>query len=313
MSVSLVTGGAGFIGSHVVRRLLKMGKKVRVLDNFSTGHLRNIEEVLAAIELVKGDLRNLDDCKKATAGAEVVYHLGAQGSVPRSIDNPILSNECNVTGTANILVAARDAGIKRFVYSASSSAYGASLELPKRETQLPQPISPYAVSKLAGEHYCLAFAHCYAMETVSLRYFNVYGPRQDPKSQYAAAIPAFVTALLAGTPPTVYGDGETSRDFCFVDNVVDANILGGTTTKPLKGESVNIACGERTSLNQVIQIVNDFLGTKIKPNYAPPRAGDPRHTQADLSEAKRVIGYEPKVLFAEGLRRTIPWYQEQAN
>lgn len=312
MSLCLVTGGAGFIGSHLVRGLLARGWQVRVLDDLSTGHRRNLAEVAADIELVIGDIRDAETVRRCVAGTEAVFHVAARASVPRSVEQPEQANDINVNGTLNLLVAARDAGTRRFIYSASSSAYGDTPTLPKHEAMTPQPLSPYAVSKLAGEHYCTCFATCYGLETVSLRYFNVFGPRQDPDSQYAAVIPAFVTRMLRGDQPIVYGDGEQSRDFCFIENVVDANVLGLEADK-LGGEVVNIACGERTTLNDIVRLINEALGTSIAAEYQAPRTGDVLHSLAALSEAKRVLGYEPKVMFAEGLARSIQWYQQHPS
>ncbi len=311
MSISLVTGGAGFIGSHIVRALLARGERVRVLDNLSTGHLHNLDEVAARIEMVEGDIRDLAATQAACRGVSVVYHLAAQGSVPRSVDDPLTANEINVTGTINVLAAARDAGARRVVYSASSAAYGETPTLPKVETMSPAPVSPYGVSKLTGEYYLTAFAHCYGLSTVSLRYFNVFGPRQDPNSQYAAAIPAFVTRMLRGERPIIFGDGEQSRDFCFIDNVVHANLLAADAPDNLRGPVLNIACGERVTLNQIIALINQHLRKDIAPDYRPPRAGDVRHSLADLAAAKATIGYAPKVMFAEGLAKSIGWYARE--
>jgi UDP-glucose 4-epimerase len=308
MSLCLVTGGAGFIGSHIVRRLLEQGRSVRVLDDFSTGKRQNLAEVAAQIELVEGSICDPATVAQAMRGVEVVFHLAARASVPRSVAEPRPCNEINVTGTLNLLIAARDVGARRFVYSASSSAYGDTPVMPKKPDMRPQPLSPYAVSKLAAEHYCTCWSHVYGLQTACLRYFNVFGPRQDPHGAYAAVIPAFVSRMLKGQPPVVYGDGEQSRDFCFIENVVNANMLAAEAPE-LHGEVVNIACGERTTLNAIVKDINTLLGTNVQPKYEPARAGDVRHSLADLSDAKRVLGYEPKIMFSEGLRRSIDWYR----
>jgi len=312
MVLCLVTGGAGFIGSHLVRRLLEMGHAVRVLDDFSTGHRRNLAEVAARIELIEGDLCDAETCRRAADGAEVVFHVAARASVPRSIEQPQRTHEVNVTGTLNLLIAARDAGVRRFIYSASSSAYGDTPTLPKHEDMPPLPLSPYAVSKLAGEYYCTCFTHVYGLETVSLRYFNVFGPRQDPDSPYAAVIPAFVSRMVRGQPPVIFGDGEQTRDFCYIDNVMDANVLAMQAAN-LRGEAVNIACGERVSLNQIVERINQHLGTKLRPVYQPARVGDVKHSLAALEAARRVLGYEPQIMFAEGLARSIAWYAQPST
>jgi UDP-glucose 4-epimerase len=309
MSRCLVTGGAGFIGSHVVRGALARGYEVRVLDDFSTGHRRNLAELGSQIELVEGDIRNLAAVRKAVAGCEVIFHLAALGSVPRSVDDPATTHDVNANGSLNVLLAARDAGVRRVVYSASSSAYGDTPTLPKIESMLPQPLSPYAVSKLAVEHYCLAFYNCYGLQSVALRYFNVFGPRQDPNSTYAAVIPAFVSNMVRGKRPVIFGDGEQSRDFCYIENVVNANLLGAEA-RETRADVMNIACGERISLNEIMKLLNRSLGTNIEPEYRPMRPGDVKHSLADLAVAKRVIGYEPRVMFAEGLQRAIAWYRE---
>ncbi len=309
MATALVTGGAGFIGSHITRALLQRRDRVRVFDNLSSGFRKNLEEVAKDIEFVEGDIRNLDALQNAMRGIEVVYHLAAQGSVPKSVDLPLQANDININGSLNVLIAARDQGARRVVYSASSAAYGETPILPKVESMPPSPLSPYAVSKLAAEHYCKAFSHCYGLSTISLRYFNVFGPRQDPNSQYAAAIPAFVTRMVKGVAPIIFGDGEQSRDFCFVENVVEANLLAGARDG-LKGEVANIACGERITLNAIIGLINQHVGGNIKPDYREPRAGDVRHSLADISEARRLIDYSPRVMFAEGLKRSIAWYRE---
>jgi nucleoside-diphosphate-sugar epimerase len=309
MSLMLVTGGAGFIGSHVVRRLLADGQRVRVLDNFSTGRRENLTEIAGRIELIEASICDAAAAARAVTGVEVVFHFAAQGSVPRSVELPMSAHENNATGTLVLLIAARDAGVRRFVYSSSSSAYGDTPTLPKVETMKPSPLSPYAVSKLAGEHYCAAFARCYGLQTASLRYFNVFGPRQDPKSQYAAVIPATVSRMLRGQRPIIFGDGEQSRDFCFVENVVEANLRAAAAPK-VSGEAMNIGCGERTTLNEMVRLINGRLSTNLAPEYQPARPGDVKHSQADIDEARRLIGYEPRVFFADGLARSIEWYRE---
>lgn len=319
MSVCLVTGGAGFIGSHIVRRLVDLGHRVRVLDNFSTGRRDNLADVESQIELVIGDIGEGTACERCADGAEIIFHLAALGSVPRSVERPRETHNVNLTGTFNMLMAARKGRARRFIYSASSSAYGDTPVLPKSVDMRPMPLSPYAVTKLAGEYYTTAFSRVYGMETVSLRYFNVFGPRQDPNSQYAAVIPAWVAALLRGAAPIVYGDGEQSRDFCYVDNVVDANLAaaglvpGMAEGQRLDGAVVNIACGEQTTLNRMLGMLNDLLGTRIAAEYRERRRGDVMHSLADISDARRLIGYEPRVFFADGLRRTVEWYQSQAR
>lgn len=305
----LVTGGAGFIGSHLVEHLVRAGQSVRVLDNFLTGKRANLESLLGKIELFEGDIRDADVCRQACHGVDVVFHQAALPSVPVSVADPVTSHNCNVNGTLNVLVAARDAKVRRLVYAASSSAYGDAPTSPKVETMPSLPLSPYAVQKLAGEMYARAFAVCYGLETISLRYFNVFGPRQDPKSQYAAAIPAFVTALLRGQPPTIYGDGEQTRDFTYIENVVRANLAAAAAPK-VNGEVVNVACGESISLNRTIAKINELIGGTIRPIYAPARQGDIKHSMADISAARQLIGFEPAVGFEEGLRRSIDWYRK---
>ena len=258
----LVTGGSGFIGSHLVERLVKDGQAVRVLDNFATGKRANIAPFMGHIELVEGDLRRPDDCAKACAGVEVILHQGALPSVPKSVADPQSTHDTNVNGTFNLLMAAKAAGVRRVVFAASSSAYGDQPELPKREHVRPDPLSPYALHKLVGEYYLSVFNKCWGLETIALRYFNVFGPRQDPKSQYAAAIPAFVSAILKNEPPTVYGDGEQTRDFTYIDNVVHANLLAAHAPG-VAGQVVNIACGERVSVNQIIGQINELLGRNV--------------------------------------------------
>ena len=312
MANYLVTGGAGFIGSHLVVRLVEMGHAVRVLDNFSTGQRANLEPVRGRIDLLEGDLRNPDDCRRACADIEVVFHEGAVPSVPVSVESPQETHDANVNGTFNLLMAARQCRCRRVVYAASSSAYGNLEESPKHEGLRPVPLSPYAVQKLVGELYCRAFTECYGLETISLRYFNVFGPRQNPASQYAAAIPAFVTAILKGVPPTVYGDGEQTRDFTYIDNVVHGNVLAARAQRTA-GEAVNVACGDQISVNRVIARVNGLLGTDVRPVYTASRPGDVRHSMADIRLARELLGFEPQVDFDEGLRRAIGYYQSIAG
>jgi nucleoside-diphosphate-sugar epimerase len=309
-TVALVTGGGGFIGSSLVKRLLRDGQTVRVLDNFATGRRANLEEVLDDIELIEGDLQSYERVHNAVRGCDFAFHLGALPSVPRSIQDPLTSNATNVVGTLNVLLAARDEGVRRVVYASSSSLYGASTELPKREDMHPLPIAPYAVSKLAAEGYCRAFHQVYGLETVALRYFNVFGPGQDPQSQYAAVIPNFITAALDGGRPTVHGDGEQSRDFTFVDNAVDANLLAASAAGAA-GEAFNIACGERTSLNDIIARLSTLAGREIESVNTDPRPGDVRHSLADISKAREVLGYAPAVDFEEGLRRTYAEFEKR--
>ena len=308
MSMCLVTGGAGFIGSHIVRRLLETGRAVRVLDDLSTGKRDNLAPVLPQIDFVEGTIGDAALVERCTRGVEIVFHLAARASVPRSVEQPRPANDVNVTGTLNLLIAATNARVRRFVYSASSSAYGDTPTLPKYVDMRPQPLSPYAVSKLAAEHYCTCWSHVYGLSTVSLRYFNVFGPRQDPKGAYAAVIPAFVSRMLQSERPIIYGDGEQSRDFCYIDNVVGAN-LRAAEAPDLHGQVANVACGERTTLNEIVANINVLLGTSIEPEYQPPRKGDVRHSLADISEARALLGYEPTILFPEGLRRSIDWYK----
>ena len=306
MSFYLVTGGAGFIGSHIVDRLVQNGKKVRVLDNFSTGKRANIEHNLGEIDLINGSLTDMGTVRRAVEGVDYVLHQGALPSVPRSVNDPIGSNDANINGTLNLLVAARDACVKRLVFASSSSVYGDSPSLPKHERMPPDPLSPYALTKLAGECYCRLFTDLYGLETVSLRYFNVFGPRQDPESQYAAVIPKFIKCMLKGERPVIYGDGLQSRDFTYVENNVEANILACSAPRAV-GEVMNIACGDRFSLLDLVDIINRILGTSIEPVFEPARPGDVKHSQADISKARELIGFEPKVGFVEGLERLVGW------
>lgn len=308
MSLMLVTGGAGFIGSHIVEKLLDVGHDVRVLDDLSTGSRENVEGFGAGMEFVEGDVRDIDVVRCATTGVDVVFHEAALASVPRSVDDPVTTNNVNVLGTLNVLLASRDAGVGRVVYASSSSIYGESPELPKREDMAPAPQSPYAVSKLAGEYYCGVFSRLYGLDCVALRYFNVFGPRQDPTSQYAAVVPIFVTALLAGRRPVVYGDGEQSRDFTYVDNVVAANILaadGGGCA----GEVMNAACGSTVTVNELFGKLCELVGASLRPIYEAPRPGDVKHSYADIAKARSSLRFEPSVGFEEGLVRTIDWFR----
>jgi nucleoside-diphosphate-sugar epimerase len=308
MTLYLVTGGAGFIGSNIVEELVGRGERVRVLDDFSTGKRENISAFVEDIELVEGDLRDLPAVLRAVAGVDYILHQGALPSVQRSVDNPLATHAVNATGTLNLLSAAHEVGVKRVVYAASSSAYGDSPTLPKREDMLPRPKSPYAVSKLTGEQYCQAFTEVYGLETVCLRYFNVFGPRQDPTSQYSGVIPLFITAMLRGEAPTVHGDGLQSRDFSYISNVVHANLLAATAPGAA-GRVFNIACGQRHTLLDMIAALNDILGTQIEPIYTDPRVGDVRHSLADISAAEEALGYRVLVDFHDGLRRTVDWYK----
>ena len=303
----LVTGGAGFIGSNIAHELVERGEKVRIVDDFSTGNRRNISDILDRIELIEADVRDLESVRRAVEGVDFVLHHAALPSVARSVSEPIVSNEVNVTGTLNLLVGARDAGIKRFIYASSSSAYGDAPVLPKREDMSPCPLSPYAVSKLIGEQYCRVFYHIYGLETVSLRYFNVFGPRQDPSSEYSTVIPKFITAILKDKPVTIYGDGEQSRDFIYVQNVVNANLLA-CKAPDAAGEVINIACGNELSLNHLITVMEEELGIKAHRVYTRPRAGDVMHSCADIAKGRALLGYEPTVTFSEGLRNTVEWF-----
>jgi UDP-glucose 4-epimerase len=311
----LVTGGAGFIGSHLVAALLRKGERVTVLDDFSTGRRDNLKAALAEARggpeprVVEGDVRDRDLVGRTMRGVTHVLHQAALPSVPRSVAEPLQSHEANATGTLNLLLAARDAGVTRFVYASSSSAYGDTPALPKIETMPAAPLSPYAISKLAGEYYCCAFTGLYGLETVSLRYFNIFGPRQDPNSQYAAVIPKFVTAALAGQSPTVFGDGTQSRDFTFIDNAVQANLKACDAPKEAAGRAYNIACGAAATLLEVLDRIGDITGRKVRPVHEPPRAGDVKHSLASIDLAKRFLAYDPGIDLEEGLRRTVRSFQ----
>jgi nucleoside-diphosphate-sugar epimerase len=305
MARVLVTGGAGFIGSNLVRGLLARGDDVRVLDNFSTGNRANLEEL--EIEIVEGELRSYERVHNAVRGTEVVYHLGALGSVPRSVQDPLTSSAVNVEGTLNVLLAARDEGIRRVVFSSSASVYGSSRQMPTTEDSPADPISPYGVAKLAAERYCVSFSRVYeSFETVVLRYFNVFGPRQSPFSQYAAAVPLFITKIAAGEEIVVFGDGEQSRDFTFVDNVVDATIRAGEA-QGANGEIFNVAAGAPASVNHVAETIGEIVGKPVHRRNLPARPGDLRDSWADLSKSQRVLGYTPEIALADGLRRTIDY------
>ncbi len=308
----LVTGGAGFIGSHLVEGLLERGHDVRVLDNFSTGKRGNLSPFLGDVELIEGDIRSFHIVQQAVRGVEVILHEAALPSVPRSIADPITTNEVNVIGTLNILEAARDLGVRRVVYASSSSVYGNSPELPKREDMTPNPLSPYAVSKLAGENYCKVFSQIYGLSTVILRYFNVFGPRQDPNSQYSAVIPRFIDLIRRGERPTIYGDGEQSRDFTYVANVVEANMLAAEADCE-SGVVMNCACGTRTSLNQLVNRLFELLDVAMEPIYVPGQRGDVKHSLADVSKAAETIGFSPLVGIEEGLAMTVGVGEERAK
>ncbi len=314
MALFLVTGGGGFIGSNIVEELLRRGENVRVLDNFSTGKRENLLPFLNKVELVEGDIRSYHIVRAAVEGVDFILHQAALPSVPRSINDPLTTNEVNVVGTLNILNAAKDVGVKRIVYASSSSIYGDLETMPKTEEMLPKPLSPYAVSKLAGEKYCQVFTRLYGLETVALRYFNVFGPRQDPTSQYSAVIPKFVKMIQHGDPPTVFGDGEQSRDFTFVQNVVHANLLAcGEGLEELSGEVFNIAYGKRVTINNLVKRINRILGTEIQPTYANPRPGDVKHSLANIGKARQFLGYEPEIDFEDGLKRTIEFMNERES
>ncbi len=309
MEKFLVTGGAGFIGSNICKRLVLEGCFVRVLDNLLTGKKSNLAEVSDKIEFVEADMGDSQIAQSAMKDIDVVLHQGALPSVPLSVDNPAATHRHCVDATFTLLLAARDAGVKRFVYAASSSAYGDTPTLPKVEAMPTDPLSPYAAAKLAGEYYCSVFSKVFGLETISLRYFNVFGPHQDPTSQYAAAIPAFVTAILKDEPPTVYGDGEQSRDFTYIDNVVHANLLAARAEQTA-GEVINIACGEVITVNVIIDMINEIVGKDVKPIYADPRPGDVKHSLADITRAQKLIGFNPVISFNEGLQKAIEWYRD---
>jgi UDP-glucose 4-epimerase len=310
----LVTGGAGFIGSHLVDELVHRGARVRVLDNFGTGkrenlQISNVKSQMSDLEVIENDVRDLGAVRQATSGVEYVFHQAAMVSVPQSMTDPQTTHAVNVTGTLNVLLAAREAGVRRVVLASSSAVYGDNDDLPLKETAVPRPLSPYAASKLAGEVYCQTFSAAFGLPTVALRYFNVFGPRQDPNSQYSAAIPKFITALLRGEPPTIYGDGLQSRDFIYVANVAQANLLACERDQAI-GQVMNVACGERRTLLDLHRDLTALIGTERPPLFAEPRAGDIKHSLASIDKITRLLNYQPIIDWREGLRRTVEWYRE---
>lgn len=312
MALYLVTGIAGFIGSSIARALLARGDEVRGIDNYSTGKRENIAEIMKQIDFREADLLDLDAVHKACKGVDYIFHEAAIPSVPKSVLDPLGSNQANVDGTVHVLIAAKEAKVKRVVYAASSSAYGDTPTLPKREDMPPNPISPYAVAKLASEYYMTSFYRCYGLETVCLRYFNIFGPRQDPSSPYSGVLAKFITQMLAGEDPTILGDGLQSRDFTYIDNTVEANLLAAEApAERAAGKVFNVATGTRVDLNETFQLLKEIIGFKGKVKYGPERAGDVKHSLADLSRTEKALGYKPKVSFEEGLRRTVEWYRGQ--
>ncbi len=306
----LVTGGAGFIGSNLADELIKKGAKVTILDNFVTGFRENLEEITGDFEFIEGDINNSDKLRQAVEGSEIVFHQAALPSVPRSVENPLETHEACVNGTFNVLLRAKEANVRRVVYAASSSAYGNQEVLPKEETMLPEPLSPYAAAKLMGEYYCQVFNNVYGLETLCLRYFNVFGPRQNPSSQYSGVISRFVDALMSNKTPVIYGDGETSRDFTYIDNVVDANLKAAQTKKGI-GQVMNVANGERITLNQLLETLKKITNqSDVQVEYKSERSGDVKHSQASNRRAVDYLGYEKKVDLEEGLRNTINWWKQ---
>jgi UDP-glucose 4-epimerase len=311
MSLYLITGIGGFIGSSLARALLSRGEQVRGVDNFATGKRENLAEILDRIDFREADIVDLDAMHKACAGVDFVLHQAAIPSVPKSVLDPLGSNRANIDGTVNLLVAARDARVKRVVYAASSSAYGDTPTLPKHEDMRPDPISPYAVAKLASEQYMISFYRCYQIETVSLRYFNVFGPRQDPSSPYSGVLAKFIAQMLSGKQPTIFGDGEQSRDFTYIDNAVEANLLAcKAPAAQAAGQVFNVATARRVTLNETFKLLQKLTSYSGQPQYCPERGGDIKHSLADISKAEAGLGYKPKVDFEEGLRRTVEWYQK---
>jgi nucleoside-diphosphate-sugar epimerase len=312
MKTYLVTGGAGFIGSHIAEELVRRGEKVRVLDNFITGKRENLASFQNFIDLIEGDIRDGETCRRALRGIDCVLHQAALPSVPRSIEEPLLAHDINVNGTLNLLVAGVEAKIKKFVFASSSSVYGDNPELPKREGGEGRPLSPYAIHKLMDEKYCQIFHEIYGLETICLRYFNVFGPRQDPSSQYAAAVPLFITQMMRGNRPQIYGDGEQSRDFTYIANIVEANLRAVEAPESAGGEIFNIACGERTTVNTLAREIADLLGVSIVPFYTDPRPGDIIHSFADIDKARKELGFDPLVGFKQGLKKTVAWYRKRS-
>jgi UDP-glucose 4-epimerase len=314
MALYLITGVAGFIGSSIARALLERGERVRGIDNLSTGKRENLQDIAPRMEFHEADLLDLDAVRKACQGVDCMFHEAAIPSVPKSVKDPLGSNQANVDGTVHALVAARDAGVKRVVYAASSSAYGDTPTLPKHEDMTPNPISPYAVAKLASEYYMVSFYRCYGLETVSLRYFNIFGPRQDPTSQYSGVLAKFTTQMLRGEQPTIFGDGSQSRDFTYIDNAVEANLLAAhAPAAKAAGQVFNVATGTRVDLNETCKVLKKLTGYRGEPLYGPERDGDIKHSLADISRAEQALGYKPKVNFEEGLRRTVEWYRRQST
>ncbi len=309
MATYLVTGGSGFIGSHIVDELLHRGERVRVLDSLATGRAENLAEAGDRVAWSKADIRDLEKMRPHFEGVDYVVHLAALPSVPRSVADPLTSNAVNIDGTLNVLVAARDAKAKRVVFAASSAAYGDNPILPRHESHQPRPLSPYALTKLCGEYYCQLFTRLYGLETVALRYFNIFGPRQNPDSPYTGVLSKFIVAYLKGTTPVIFGDGEQSRDFTYVANCVDAT-LRASTAPGAAGKVFNVGVGEQYTLNQTITLLNEIFGREVRPRYDPPRAGDVRDSQADITLARQVLGYQPKVKFEQGLRQTVEWYRK---
>ncbi len=311
MALYLITGAAGFIGSSLARAILAQGDQVRGVDNFSTGKRENLTDILDRIDFRQADITDADAMHRACAGVDFVFHEAAIPSVPKSVLDPLGSNRANVDGTVNLLVAARDAKVKRVIYAASSSAYGDTPTLPKHEAMKPDPISPYAVAKLAGEHYMVSFYRCYGLETVCLRYFNVFGPRQDPSSPYSGVLAKFITLMLRGEQPTIFGDGEQSRDFTYIDNVVNGNLLAcKAPASQVAGQVINLATGDRTTLNETFKLLCGLTNYSGKPKYEAERGGDIKHSLADIAKAEAALGYKPSVNFQEGLRKTVEWYRE---
>jgi UDP-glucose 4-epimerase len=309
---ALVTGGAGFIGSNLASALVADGVAVRVLDDLSTGSMANLLDVADDLEVVAGDIRAPDQVRRAMEDVDTVYHLAALPRVARSVADPFGTHLVNVNGTLNVLMGARDAGVRRLVFASSSSVYGDTPTLPKSEDMAPRPQSPYAASKLAGEAYCRALSNVYGLEAVSLRFFNVFGPRQDPTGEYATAVPRFISRMLAGLPPTIFGDGKQSRDFTHIENVVRACRLAAETGRDVAGEVINVGCGDRTSLLDLIDLLNGILGTTIEPEFADPRPGDVRDTEASVEKASRLLGYRPLVDLRQGMAQTVAWFTDEA-